>query len=364
MKISTPRSKNVLAFVVLLAVSVVPVFWMHQRECACGSSAARTRPPPVSGPVHGLVLNASSGDGIDDAIGPAGDDGDTPLSSPPSDDVIDVPGSAGVPVSSPPSDGIEGLDVPDPAGGLTPGFTPGVGRGPAQPAGKRYRLVVGVITALNHFELRAAWRAAVIEPNRQLHADVLVLFVTGNQQCLDATSFDCVSDSSRANSRLIRRVETEAAEHGDLVMVDLIDVYRHLPHKLKLFYAWAVGNVEFDYMMKIDDDAFVYIDNVLPQLEHMPRQKLWWGKMRTNSGVSRQGKWAELEYSGTKYPWFAAGAGNVLSHDLVAWVGTNRDLLHNYQVGLRSATSRTRLGNQPHSHTSVLAHEACVDQHA
>ena len=32
------------------------------------------------------------------------------------------------------------------------------------------------------------------------------------------------------------RLEAEAKEHGDLVLVDMIDVYHYLPRKLKLGY--------------------------------------------------------------------------------------------------------------------------------
>jgi hypothetical protein len=32
------------------------------------------------------------------------------------------------------------------------------------------------------------------------------------------------------------RLEVEAKEHGDVVLVDMVDVYHHLPKKLKLGY--------------------------------------------------------------------------------------------------------------------------------
>jgi len=49
------------------------------------------------------------------------------------------------------------------------------------------------------------------------------------------------------NLKLNKELEAENKEHGDLVLVDMIDSYRALPQKLRLFYRHLAERVNYDY---------------------------------------------------------------------------------------------------------------------
>lgn len=34
------------------------------------------------------------------------------------------------------------------------------------------------------------------------------------------------------------QLQEESLEHGDLLVVDAVEVYRNIPHKMLLFYKW------------------------------------------------------------------------------------------------------------------------------
>ncbi|TRY64530.1 hypothetical protein DNTS_026792 [Danionella cerebrum] len=130
-------------------------------------------------------------------------------------------------------------------------------------------------------------------------------------------------------------LELENQTHGDLVFVDLLDTYRNIPSKLLKFYNWSISNVEFDLLLKTDDDCFIDVDAVLLKMESTQRiahtRGLWWGNFRQNWAVDSVGKWQELNYASSVYPAFACGSGYVVSRALVQWLGTNAQILKPYQ---------------------------------
>lgn len=125
----------------------------------------------------------------------------------------------------------------------------------------------------------------------------------------------------------------ESDTHRDIVFVDVVDTYRNVPRKLLLFYHWLVGSVDFDFLLKTDDDCFVDLDNVFRALEAkgLKGPNAWWGNFRLNWGVDRTGKWQELEYLSPAYPPFTCGSGYVISQDIVRWLADNANRLKTYQ---------------------------------
>ncbi|XP_078464553.1 UDP-GalNAc:beta-1,3-N-acetylgalactosaminyltransferase 2 isoform X1 [Lampetra planeri] len=126
----------------------------------------------------------------------------------------------------------------------------------------------------------------------------------------------------------------ESARHGDLVLVNVTDVYRSLPSKMLLFSRWAAASLDFRLLLKTDDDSFVDVAEVLRSAVLQGYDQtpgLWWGSFRRNWAVDHAGKWAELSYPGPAYPAFACGAAYVLSADLVRWLSSNSDVLAAYQ---------------------------------
>lgn len=131
-----------------------------------------------------------------------------------------------------------------------------------------------------------------------------------------------------------QELQREIRIHDDILMVDVVDVYRNLPKKLLKFYNWTVRNTQFNFTLKTDDDCFVDVEAIIRELNDMKlrgKERIWWSRFRTDWPVQRVGKWRELDYTAPVYPSFACGAGNVLSADLVRWLALNVVHLKQYQ---------------------------------
>lgn len=133
------------------------------------------------------------------------------------------------------------------------------------------------------------------------------------------------------------RLLTEKQQHGDIVFVNVTDVYRNLPKKLNLFHKWVSSHVIFTSLLKTDDDCFVNAAEVYEKYQtfyksHCPNNnKCWWSQFRRDWAVEVFGKWGDSEYTAPAYPMFGCGSGNVLSADLVHWLANNSGHLKYYQ---------------------------------
>ena len=125
----------------------------------------------------------------------------------------------------------------------------------------------------------------------------------------------------------------EIAAHGDVVEVPgLLDVYRTLPHKLLAACRLAAAVFRpTAYLVKVDDDVYLELSSMSASLDAVEHEAAWWGQFRRDWPVARQGKWAEFEYPGKRYPDFACGGAYALPAHLFEWVGDNAASLHAYQ---------------------------------
>ncbi|XP_020613376.1 UDP-GalNAc:beta-1,3-N-acetylgalactosaminyltransferase 2-like [Orbicella faveolata] len=60
-----------------------------------------------------------------------------------------------------------------------------------------------------------------------------------------------------------QELQRELRAHDDILMVDVVDVYRNLPKKLLKFYNWTVKNTQFNFTLKTDDDCFVDVEAII-----------------------------------------------------------------------------------------------------
>ena len=69
----------------------------------------------------------------------------------------------------------------------------------------------------------------------------------------------------------IRELREENSTHEDIVLLyDITEDVRALTNKTIALIKWATDNVEFTYMIKCDDDTYVYVDNVISELKKRP----------------------------------------------------------------------------------------------
>lgn len=171
-------------------------------------------------------------------------------------------------------------------------------------------LAVFVMSAPNHLEnrnvIRQTWAASV-------PANTKVFFVlgTGNFRVEDKES-----------------IAGEEDKYKDLVILDNFEEsYSTLTQKLVRTFKWADDKLQTDYLMKVDEDTFVRVDQVLIELKSKPKQKMHWGFFDGRAHVKKTGKWAEKEFVlCDRYLPYALGGGYVLSSDLVSYVSKNSDM--------------------------------------
>ena len=166
-----------------------------------------------------------------------------------------------------------------------------------------------------------------------------------------------------------KRLSGEQADHGDLVRISEVDVYRHLPQKVKAAYAWAVEHTSARWFVKTDDDSVVRVDT----LEHYlattydAEKPVVVGSISKGWGVPKSGKWAELSYPKSKYPNFPLGSnGHVVSHPVASYLVEHRETLFNYQgedvsIGIWLDESPLRDNVQWVSSKHIANHGNCKD---
>uniref|UniRef100_G1Q7E7 Hexosyltransferase n=1 Tax=Myotis lucifugus TaxID=59463 RepID=G1Q7E7_MYOLU len=127
-------------------------------------------------------------------------------------------------------------------------------------------------------------------------------------------------------------LQEESSRHGDIVFVDVVDIYWDVPTKLLNFYKWTVEATSFDLLLKTDDNCYIYLEAMFNRIVHRTLQgpSVWWGNFRLNWAVDRTGKWQELEYPSPAYSAFACGSGYVVSR-IVHWLASNSGRLKTYQ---------------------------------
>jgi len=123
-------------------------------------------------------------------------------------------------------------------------------------------------------------------------------------------------------AKVMKLLKREQSHHSDLAFVsDLEESYKALTNKTMAMMKWSHEHVDFSYLMKCDDDTFVYIDYLVRELRERPRAtSLYYGRIEHNSPVLRDPKYVwydpDWDLADTYLP-YAVGGGYILSWDLV-----------------------------------------------
>lgn len=130
------------------------------------------------------------------------------------------------------------------------------------PEGGRLRLFIAIGTAPKNGDLRQTLRDTWMQWVAD-RVDVQVRFFT--EEAPDTAS--------------------EAAAHGDLVFHEGIPSgYGHFMARFHYQVEWALARFDFDYFLKLDDDGFLCVPRLLADLDHVPDEKLFWGKYFCEQG--------------------------------------------------------------------------------
>jgi len=101
-------------------------------------------------------------------------------------------------------------------------------------------------------------------------------------------------------------VGLESLHYGDVLVLDIEENMNH-GKSFTFFSTVAALGVHYNYVMKVDDDSYVRVENLVKSLEPLPREDLYYGYVLPCENQD-------------PYAWYMAGMGYVLSWDLVEWV--------------------------------------------
>ena len=125
------------------------------------------------------------------------------------------------------------------------------------------------------------------------------------------------------NRTLQKLVSDESIAHQDIIQGDFKDAYDNLTLKTMFMIEWAHEHCKVaDYVLKLDDDAYVNMKTLPEYLLHNPLRRTFLGYYLTGIRPqrSRVMKWfvPKTVYPGTVYPDFVAGWAYALSCDMLS----------------------------------------------
>lgn len=116
-----------------------------------------------------------------------------------------------------------------------------------------------------------------------------------------------------------------------LLLPDLVDSYANLTNKVVQSFQWINAQLDFDFVLKLDDDSFARLDLIYKELRDIKSERYYWGFFSGNARVKRVGKWAEKKWiMCDRYLPYARGGGYALSSDLVQYIADNAKLLQTF----------------------------------
>ncbi|XP_068177952.1 beta-1,3-galactosyltransferase 5-like, partial [Antennarius striatus] len=122
-----------------------------------------------------------------------------------------------------------------------------------------------------------------------------------------------------------KSLNEENLQHQDLIQSNFVDTYRNLTIKTMVLMHWlATRCPKAAYVMKIDSDMLLSVENLLTMLQRpkIPKANYLTGCLLTNIPVVRSmnSKWyvSEEMYPQNRYPPYPLGTAYLLSNDLPA----------------------------------------------
>lgn len=150
-------------------------------------------------------------------------------------------------------------------------------------------ILLGVMITIPKAERRNLLRVAYGIQTSE-HADVTLLFVVGKPKNEDERTM----------------IGLEALRYGDILFLDC-EENMNAGKSFMFFSTVAAVGIQYDYVMKLDDDSYVRVHNLGKSLFELPRTDLYYGYVLPCDNQNA-------------YSHYMAGMGYVISWDLVQWV--------------------------------------------
>ena len=116
----------------------------------------------------------------------------------------------------------------------------------------------------------------------------------------------------------------ESSQNEDMVLLDFKEEYNQLSYKMIEIYKYIANNPDqfkgIKWIFKTDTDVWINSIKLETLLSEYEPKRIVIGKAYKNTPVLRDGPWANKEYSSSHYPTYMAGAGYIMSFDIMAWL--------------------------------------------
>ena len=112
--------------------------------------------------------------------------------------------------------------------------------------------------------------------------------------------------------------------HDLLILTHHKEAYSNLTGKVLQGIVWADQNLDFDYLVKVDDDSYVSVRPLNSALRHRLccPSHLYWGYFTGHAVPLSAGRWAERHWTMCPhYLPYAMGGGYILSRHVVSLIG-------------------------------------------
>ena len=114
-------------------------------------------------------------------------------------------------------------------------------------------------------------------------------------------------------------VEAEADIHRDIIVGDFLESQVNTSAKMLFMLNWLKSNVQFKYLLVINDDSFVNVFNMIHWLTHSPNHNLYTGVLENGNPTMKSISWYREHgfVSPGTFPPYHMGFGFVMSCDAV-----------------------------------------------
>ncbi|XP_060208048.1 beta-1,3-galactosyltransferase 7-like isoform X1 [Lycium barbarum] len=193
---------------------------------------------------------------------------------------------------------------------------------------KKAFMVIGINTAFSSRKRRDSIRETWMPQGEKLlrleqEKGIVVRFMIGH--------------SATSNSILDRAIDSEDAQHKDILRLDHIEGYHELSAKTKAFFSAGVAKWDAEFYVKIDDDVHVNLGTLAATLaRHRLKPRVYIGCMKSGPVLYQKSvKYHEPEFwkfgeTGNKYFRHASGQIYALSKELATYIANNKPILHKY----------------------------------
>lgn len=165
--------------------------------------------------------------------------------------------------------------------------------------------------------VRRTWASVAkqqIWPNRNVNAEVKVVFAVGIQLQTGSSSSESGHGNSSYFSEQLQNLRDEASQENDILLLDLTDSYRNLTLKILSAFSWVKDFCPcVKFVLKVDYDTFVNVPLLVDTLLYFEKRLSFSivGMIYASyNWVFREGRW-EVDrsvYPMRSYPEYASGS--------------------------------------------------------